>query len=69
MRCPNCGSERCQLVTETNTYGKDYSAGKGCLGWLMFGPIGALCGACGKGKQTVTTTYWICHDCGYKFKA
>lgn len=69
MVCPNCGSTRLSPVTETQTSGKDFSAGKGCCGYLLLGPLGVLCGACGKGKQTKSTTYWLCNDCGKKFKA
>ena len=69
MICPKCNNENCQIVTDVSTKGKDFSAGKGCCGALCFGPIGILCGACGKGRQTVTTNYWICQDCGNKFKA
>ena len=68
MKCPKCGSENCQAISDVSTSGKDYSAGKGCLGMLLLGPIGLLCGACGKGKQTETVHYWICNNCGYKWK-
>ena len=69
MQCPKCGNSNLQAVTETSTKGKDFSAGKGCCGALMLGPLGVLCGACGKGKQIYSTTYWLCQDCGNKFKA
>ena len=67
MQCPKCGCENCQIISETNTEGKDFHAGKGCLGAICFGPIGLICGLCGKGKQTQTTNYWYCPDCGNKF--
>ncbi len=67
MQCPKCGKENCQLLSETTSKGKDFSAGKGCLGAICFGPIGVLCGACGKGKQITTTNFWYCPDCGNKF--
>ena len=70
--CPQCGNEELQVTTETSTQttGKNYSAGQGCLGYLLFGPLGLLCGACGEGKQTTTTntTYWVCPKCGKKFR-
>lgn len=70
--CPRCGSKHLQITTETNvhTSGKNYSGAQGCLGALMFGPMGLLCGSCGRGqKTTVTNTrYWVCFDCGNKFK-
>lgn len=70
--CPNCGSERLNTVTETSsvTSGKDYSAGQGCLGYLLFGPLGFLCGLCGANKTTTTSTEtsFVCTQCGQKFK-
>ena len=44
MRCPICGSENCQIITSMHTEGKDFSASKGCCGWLLAGPVGVLCG-------------------------
>lgn len=52
MRCPKCGENNSQIINEVTTTGKDFSAGKGCCGAILMGPIGILCGACGKGKQT-----------------
>ncbi len=70
--CPKCGCDNLQITTETqaHTSGKNYSSGKGCLGYLMFGPLGLLCGSCGqKQKTTVTNTnYWVCPNCGNKFR-
>lgn len=70
--CPQCGNEELQITTETNTQttGKNYSGGQGCLGYLIFGPLGLLCGMCGQGQKTTTTntTYWICPKCGKKFR-
>lgn len=70
--CPQCGYKKLQVVTETNTQttGSNYSGGKGCLGFLLFGPLGLLCGSCGQGQTTTTTntTYWVCPQCGKKFK-
>lgn len=40
MICPKCGSENCNVINETYTSGSDFSASKGCLGALLFGPIG-----------------------------
>lgn len=71
MCCPHCGSKNIQVTTETNikTTGKNYSGGKGCLGFLLLGPLGLLCGACGEGQKTTSTstTYWVCPDCGNRF--
>ena len=72
FRCPECGNKELQAIVETttNTSGSNYKAGNGCLGLLLFGPLGLLCGLCGAGKQTTTTntTYWICPRCGKRFK-
>ena len=73
MCCPHCGNKNIQVTTETNvsTTGKNYSGGKGCLGFLMFGPLGLLCGSCGEGQKTTSTstTYWVCPNCGHKFES
>lgn len=69
MQCPRCGNMNLQVSTETVSKGKDFSFGKGCCGAIILGPIGVLCGACGKGKQVKSTTYWLCPNCGNKFKA
>lgn len=70
MQCPKCGnSYNLQAVSETETKGKDFSASKGCCGYILMGPIGILCGLCGEGKTTKTKTFWLCPNCGCKFKA
>ena len=69
MKCPKCSCEDCAIVSEVSTTGKDFSAGKGCCGAILLGQIGILCGACGKGRQINTTNYWVCKNCGNKFKA
>ncbi len=68
MVCPRCGNQNCTVITETTSTGKDFSAGKGCLGALIFGPLGVLCGACGKGRQMHSVSFWVCNNCGYKWK-
>lgn len=68
MNCPRCGNGNCQIITETKTTGKDYSAGNGCCGFLLFGPIGMLCGLFADGKKTTSVNYWVCQSCGNKFK-
>lgn len=70
--CPGCGHRDLQVTNEVDTKvsGKNYSAGNGCLGYLLFGPLGLLCGSCGQ-KQNVTTTntqFWVCPKCGEKFR-
>lgn len=70
--CPQCGNPNLQITTETNvtTSGKNFSGTKGCLGYLLFGPLGILCGGCGQSQKTNTTnkTYWVCPNCGKKFQ-
>ena len=44
MKCPNCQSENVHLVKEVDTTTKGYGAGEGCCGYILFGPVGLLCG-------------------------
>lgn len=69
LRCPRCGGYNLTPISETVTHGKDFNPGDACCGYLLCGPIGLLCGLTGKGKQVATNTYWLCSDCGNKFKA
>lgn len=70
--CPRCGQTEFELTVETDskTTGKNFSLGQGCLGYLLFGPLGILCGLCGQGQQTQITnkTYYVCKNCGEKFR-
>jgi len=72
LHCPQCSSKRLQAIVESNTSGQGggYSGGKGCLGFLLLGPLGLLCGSCGGNKNVITTnkTFWICQNCGHKFR-
>lgn len=68
MKCPKCGNAYLQTISNTSSKGKDFSGSKGCCGAILLGPIGILCGACGKGKQITTTTYWLCTKCGKNLK-
>ena len=68
MKCPKCKCENCQIINEVSSEGKDFSAKKGCLGVVLFGWIGLLCGACGKGKRINSVQYWVCNNCGAKWK-
>lgn len=67
MKCPKCGSEDCQYVTNTETYGNSFSFSKACCGSILLGPIGILCGSCGAGVYSETHEYWICNTCGRRF--
>ncbi|HIW48325.1 MAG TPA: brain protein I3 [Firmicutes bacterium] len=69
MYCPRCGSSRMHMLSETESTGKDYSAPKGVCGAILFGPLGLLCGLCGEERQIKTKHYWVCEDCGMKFRA
>ena len=64
MICPNCESENCNFISQTHTSSGSFA--DGCCGFILFGPIGILCGLCG--KDTTTKEFWICNDCGCKFQ-
>lgn len=68
--CPKCGSDNCEIQVQKNvTGGSSYSAGLGCLGFLLTGPFGLLCGLCGTSKSTTTyQSMWVCKNCGHMFK-
>lgn len=80
LHCPKCKSRNLQTLVTTDqsvnvtAKGGGYSGGKGCLGFLLFGPFGLLCGSCGQSQKTSTTvnntsrTFWVCQDCGEKFR-
>lgn len=65
--CPKCGGTHLQAVNESNTTGGGFSAGKGCCGYILLGPLGVLCGACGSKTRTTNKTFFVCMDCGNKF--
>lgn len=73
LQCPMCHSTDLIPTTETTTEtsGGGYGAGKGCLGWLLLGPLGLLCGLCGTGvkSESKSVTYWVCKSCGHKFRS
>ncbi len=65
--CPRCGSNHTYSTAQTNVSGKDFSAGKGCCGYILLGPLGILCGMCGQKQKVSTTTLWVCNGCGNRF--
>ena len=84
MVCPKCGSNNIQAVSEQTVHGsvvdtrktKGFGWCKGCLGTILLGPFGFLCGLCGMGKTKGTVkdnrTYstkivYCCMNCGNKF--
>ena len=69
MKCPKCGENNSQIINEVTTSGKDFSVGKGLCGAILMGPIGILCGACGEGRKTHNNQYWVCNNCGKKWRA
>jgi hypothetical protein len=55
--CPKCG---CTSITPAK---KGFEAGTGCLGLLLFGPLGLLCGLCSANQM-----YSVCMKCGHKWE-
>lgn len=68
VRCPSCGSSDLTTISETSTSGKDFNSSNACCGYLLCGPLGLLLGVDKKGKQQQTTNYWVCKNCGNKFR-
>ena len=80
FHCPKCKGTHLQTQTQTDfsqnidVSQKGYSGGKGCLGYMMLGPLGLLCGLCGQKQEVKAETsqtsksYWVCSDCGHKFR-
>ena len=66
--CPKCQSRNLQVIVETNTKGGGFGAGKSCIGYLVLGPLGLLCGACGSKVKTTNKTFFTCMNCGNKFR-
>jgi len=66
--CPFCHEPGChpleKSITESKTIG--YKWGTGCCGMFLMGPFGLLCGLCGTGSKTKTTSemWWACTKCG-----
>ena len=58
IKCPRCGSTNLQIINEVKT--KGISGLKLCLCGIF--------GLCGHGK-TKNEAYWVCQNCGNKFKA
>lgn len=71
IRCPRCRSNQISTTTKTTsrTTQSGYKDGLGCLGFLLLGPLGLLCGLCGMGEKTKTknTDYFHCNECGHDF--
>ncbi|AMP19897.1 hypothetical protein AZF37_00735 [endosymbiont 'TC1' of Trimyema compressum] len=67
MNCPNCQSDHVHLVKEVDTTTKGYGAGEGFCGYILFGPIGLLCGLCGAGNSRLQTArhYYECDSLSF----
>lgn len=60
LKCPKCKSTNVEEVSQT----KKVSIGKGLVGGLVLGPLGAAAGALnGKKKHS-----FHCKECGYLFE-
>lgn len=67
MKCPKCGGENCQYITSTETNSTGFGFLDACCGVILLGPVGILCGLCGREVKSTTKEYWICNSCGSKF--
>lgn len=68
LQCPRCGTDGCIPQYKQHVSGGGYGCLSGCLGWLLLGPLGLLCGACGNSVQSKNELVWICPKCGNEFK-
>ena len=66
IKCPACGSTDLTTITESHTTGRDFNSSDACCGYLLCGPLGLLMRV--KGKQQHTDAFWVCKNCGNKFK-
>lgn len=64
MKCPNCGSENVNLIYNTSKRG--FKGSDACCGYMIFGPLGILCGTFGSGKWS-KKEFWLCNNCGSRF--
>lgn len=60
IRCPECGCSHFKL----HEYEDDFNIGRGVLGTVIAGPVGALVGFTGEKKRH---RYRLCSNCGCKF--
>lgn len=68
LKCPACGSDDLTTISETYTVGKDFNRSNACCGYFLCGPLGLLLGVDKKGKQQHTNNFWVCKNCGNKFR-
>jgi DNA-directed RNA polymerase subunit RPC12/RpoP len=61
VRCPRCNSTDVHFVTKSDS---DFDGSNACCGYILFGPIGLLCGLTGnKENKTVRK----CMNCNHEF--
>lgn len=68
VKCPKCGATGCTPHYKQNVSGGGYGCCSGGLGALILGPLGLLCGACGRSVKTENTLVWLCPKCGHEFQ-
>ena len=68
IKCPRCGATGCTPQYKQNVSGGGYGCCSGGLGALVLGPLGLLCGACGRSVKSTNTLVWICPNCGHEFQ-
>ncbi|MFW5889133.1 MAG: hypothetical protein ACOCUD_02005 [Bacillota bacterium] len=61
VRCPNCNSKKIAYLTKSSD---GFSGSNACCGYIIFGPLGLLCGLSGK-RESLTVRK--CMNCGYEF--
>lgn len=61
VKCPKCGSNNIAFVT---TQGSGVDGSNACCGYILFGPLGLLCGLTGN-KESKTVRK--CMVCGTEF--
>lgn len=69
MNCKKCKSDNVHVINEVKVKGGGYSFTNACCGRVMLGPVGYLCGLCGRKPKAKNTKYWACNNCGYTWKA
>lgn len=68
VKCPKCGASGCVPQYKQNVSGGGYGCCQGVLGSLILGPLGLLCGMCGRSVKTTNNLVWICPKCGHEFQ-
>ena len=61
IRCPRCDSEKIYLLTRESS---GFDGSNACCGYVLFGPLGLLCGLA-TDRESETTRK--CRNCGYEF--